>query len=267
MKHPMQGRSIIFPWLPAMLFMLCVAPLPADAEIFVIECHRAVELYNRGTLSTDAAEKERLFKEAIPLCDDPEVLARIYNNLADVYENRGMFLAAFSHYRKAIAVKRDLVTPYVSMGDIYSRLGDAYSAHIMYGKALKYAPEDEDALKGSKESEAASRKKMVVYFDKNASSISDEYLYRLMIIGDAVNDAPSDRRIVITGHTCDLGSKTYNKKLSKKRAQAVAQYLRARHPVPLEWFIITGKGKAEPLLPNTDDDARTLNRRVEIRVE
>ena len=255
-------RSFII--LPLIICSLVQFPAYAgvDAGFVPEDCPKAVELYNKGTLSKDPGEKEVFFREAIPLCTDPEVISKALNNLADVYEKKGDFIRAIINYRKAIAVKKDFVTPYVGVGDIFARLGDYYSAYVMYGNALKIEPEDGDAVQGRKKTEEAYKKKMVLYFDRDSARISENYIYRLQLIGEAVTNS---KRIDITGFTCDIGSKAYNKRLSLRRAQSVASYFKSHYPIDSKRFVV--QGKAEPLLPDSNEEARTLNRRVEVIIE
>ncbi|MDI6795271.1 MAG: OmpA family protein [bacterium] len=73
-------------------------------------------------------------------------------------------------------------------------------------------------------------------------------------------------RIEITGHTCDLGPKGYNRRLSEERAESVARYLKGHFSIDPEAIRIVGMGEESPLLPNKDNYARTLNRRVEVKI-
>ena len=72
-------------------------------------------------------------------------------------------------------------------------------------------------------------------------------------------------RIVIEGYTDDIGSKSYNLRLSKKRAQSVANYLISRG-VPKNSVEVVGYGETHPLYPNDSEEHRALNRRVEIKI-
>lgn len=63
----------------------------------------------------------------------------------------------------------------------------------------------------------------------------------------------------ITGHTCDIGSRAFNKKLSNDRAQVVANYLKDEGFVVVEQ---TGVGFSYPF--TRDPAKKYLNRRVEI---
>lgn len=250
----------IFIYVLTLLFLLPSQILPED-------CQRAIELYDKGTLSNNLIEKERYFKEAIPVCSDPEVLSRVYNNLADLYEMRGEYSRALVNYRKSIETKTDLPTPYFSVGDIFLKLEDYYSAFIMYDKGLRYKPNDEGSLTNRERAENGFRKKMVIYFDLNSFRIPEEYIYRVQLIGELIKKNPDKVRVEVVGYTCDLGTKAYNKKLSRKRAVAVTRYLMENFSLEEESFIIVGKGEDDPLLPSRDKEARTLNRRVEVIIQ
>lgn len=71
--------------------------------------------------------------------------------------------------------------------------------------------------------------------------------------------------IDINGHTDSIGSDEANRKLSLKRAEAVAQYLAGQRVIP-QRMAINGFGEAQPIAPNNTDQGRALNRRVEIRI-
>ncbi|MDP2838797.1 MAG: hypothetical protein Q8O11_01970, partial [Syntrophales bacterium] len=66
-------------FLLSLFFINCSFQLPAYANIGLVaeDCPKAVVLYNKGTFSQDPAAKEILFKEAIPLCTDPEVISKV----------------------------------------------------------------------------------------------------------------------------------------------------------------------------------------------
>ena len=67
--------------------------------------------------------------------------------------------------------------------------------------------------------------------------------------------------IQITGHTDDRGDPMYNIKLSQLRAKTVATYLLNQGIAEFR-LSIQGKGSSQPLVPNTDEYGKTLNRRV-----
>lgn len=71
--------------------------------------------------------------------------------------------------------------------------------------------------------------------------------------------------IEISGHTDDRGDAAANLTLSKKRAQSVLTYL-TRAGISPERIKAVGYGKTRPLVPNTTDENRQQNRRIEWRV-
>lgn len=68
--------------------------------------------------------------------------------------------------------------------------------------------------------------------------------------------------VQIEGHTDDIGKEEYNLKLSEARAQAVLDYL-AKEGINKGRMTFRGMGETMPFLPNTDDENRRRNRRVE----
>jgi outer membrane protein OmpA-like peptidoglycan-associated protein len=72
-----------------------------------------------------------------------------------------------------------------------------------------------------------------------------------------------DYTISVNGHTDDVGSDAYNRKLSERRAQAVRNYLVQAGLSP-EILSVEGHGKSLPLVKGTSDAARAKNRRVEL---
>ncbi|GEM_PF-1081587 len=75
----------------------------------------------------------------------------------------------------------------------------------------------------------------------------------------------SYKKIIVSGHTDNVGSKKYNYQLSLKRASAVANYLISKG-IPKEKVEIVGYGESRPLYPNNTEENRAKNRRVEIEV-
>ena len=68
--------------------------------------------------------------------------------------------------------------------------------------------------------------------------------------------------IMITGHTDASGDESWNRLLSRQRAQAVADYL-AQNGVEPGRLIVDGRGSAEPIADNATRYGRSLNRRIE----
>src|SRR5689334_18947548 len=74
-----------------------------------------------------------------------------------------------------------------------------------------------------------------------------------------------DSKLLLVGHTDDVGADAYNLDLSRRRAAAVASYLISRG-VPSARIATSGRGETEPIAPNDNDTDRQKNRRVEVAI-
>lgn len=74
----------------------------------------------------------------------------------------------------------------------------------------------------------------------------------------------SERRIRIVGYTDNMGSPAYNKKLSERRAQAVADYL-TRNGIQKDRIETEGKGESDPIATNSTPEGRAANRRIQVQ--
>ena len=71
--------------------------------------------------------------------------------------------------------------------------------------------------------------------------------------------------VEIYGHTDAVGMELHNEKLSEKRAKAVSNYLikSGLEASRIQWF---GYGSSKPIVDNTSEENRALNRRVEFKL-
>ena len=84
-------------------------------------------------------------------------------------------------------------------------------------------------------------------------------------LADVLVKYPEDR-IQVAGHTDSTGSDEYNKQLSLKRADAVAQVLLSRG-VKSEQIATAGAGELQPVADNTTAEGRAQNRRVQLHID
>jgi hypothetical protein len=73
-------------------------------------------------------------------------------------------------------------------------------------------------------------------------------------------------RVVIEGHTSSEGTDEYNVRLSDRRAQAVVADLVARG-IARSRLTAVGAGESRPIATNSDENGRSLNRRVEVKCQ
>jgi len=81
-------------------------------------------------------------------------------------------------------------------------------------------------------------------------------------------DVQSNKRffIAVEGFTDTVGSASYNEALSRKRADAVVEYLVAKANIPIYRIHMIGLGEAKPVDDARTRAARAKNRRVEVTV-
>lgn len=75
---------------------------------------------------------------------------------------------------------------------------------------------------------------------------------------------PPDLRLEIGGHTDSTGTADANMLLSRRRAQAVTDFL-LENGVPHDRLLPLGFGDARPVATNTTEEGRFHNRRIEIK--
>jgi OmpA-OmpF porin, OOP family len=102
------------------------------------------------------------------------------------------------------------------------------------------------------------------YFDFDKSSLRPENREILSRIAGVLL-ASDGYRLFIDGHTDDTGPDEYNRQLSLRRANSVADYLK-KAGVPDEVVKVQGFGKSSPRADNDTATARQKNRRVEIGI-
>jgi outer membrane protein OmpA-like peptidoglycan-associated protein len=115
--------------------------------------------------------------------------------------------------------------------------------------------------------ELTTQTKMVfnnITFENNSAELNAESYAELRRIIAFMKDNP-DIKIEIAAHTDDVGSESFNFKLSEKRAAYVEKFL-VDNDVPKWQLVSKGYGELQPIAPNTSDENRALNRRVEIKI-
>jgi outer membrane protein OmpA-like peptidoglycan-associated protein len=101
-----------------------------------------------------------------------------------------------------------------------------------------------------------------VFFAFNKDTIDPVSFPMLDEVARFIREHPELGPIRIDGHTDDQGSLQYNLELSQRRARAILEYLGTRG-VPKDRLSHVGYGKRCPLLPNSTEEGRATNRRVD----
>jgi len=77
-----------------------------------------------------------------------------------------------------------------------------------------------------------------------------------------INEQQGNFSVILGGHTDDIGTQSYNRELSQRRADAVREYM-INHGVPAEKLRAVGYGETKPVADNSTPEGRARNRRVD----
>lgn len=102
---------------------------------------------------------------------------------------------------------------------------------------------------------------VVEEFDFDSAVLKPEMKAALRDLAERIKATPGHEKITIIGHTDSIGSAEYNMKLSLRRAEAAAEYLRS---LGIDDITTEGRGESEPIASNKTREGRAQNRRIEI---
>lgn len=103
-----------------------------------------------------------------------------------------------------------------------------------------------------------------VFFEFDEYKLKSESISSLKRLVKFLTENPNVN-ILITGHTDNVGSASYNLNLSLQRAKSVQEYL-VSHGFHHGRVLVEGKGDNEPMVPNTSPQNQALNRRITIKI-
>ncbi len=104
-----------------------------------------------------------------------------------------------------------------------------------------------------------------IYFDFDKATFKTESYAELNLLENMMRSNPG-MSVEIGGHTDAIGTRDYNMYLSRKRAEAVKDFL-TKKGIDARRIKAVGYGKTRPLASNDDElEGRQLNRRVEFKV-
>ena len=109
------------------------------------------------------------------------------------------------------------------------------------------------------------RQTLDVEFDFNKAIIKQGYYKDIDDLVQVMKDYP-DLKVVIEGHTDNVGTAEYNKELSQRRAEAVKQYM-VEKGINANRITAKGFGFDRPIASNDTEEGRQKNRRVEAAVD
>jgi outer membrane protein OmpA-like peptidoglycan-associated protein len=104
-----------------------------------------------------------------------------------------------------------------------------------------------------------------ILFDFNKATLKRDVEFSLVRIATILNQFP-EMKIQVEGHTDNVGRAEYNLDLSRRRAQAVHDFL-VEQGVRAERMTVEGFGMTRPVADNGTPEGRQKNRRVDLVIE
>jgi type IX secretion system PorP/SprF family membrane protein len=103
-------------------------------------------------------------------------------------------------------------------------------------------------------------------FKFNSSELDEASKILLDSVSQVLMEYP-EAVIVVSGHSCDIGTDERNLALSKSRAEAVKKYLAEYDGIDPNRIKTDAFGESRPLVPNVNEENRKKNRRVAFKLQ
>ena len=120
------------------------------------------------------------------------------------------------------------------------------------------------AIAGAAAAQAPAGAQFIVFFDWAKPDINRDAAEILDKVATEYSARPG-ARLQLSGHSDRSGPAGTNLRSSRKRAEAVRDYL-AAHGVPAAAMTLEAYGEQRPIVPTEDGVREVQNRRVEIRL-
>jgi len=172
---------------------------------------------------------------------------------------------------------------YSRMAQVYSDLGDiegrtpnwrqiSFSGLIQDTNlsGSQHAAEESKAFapvtRADETKEALSSKAVTINFPTGSATLGENAKYIIDRDFVSIAQAFGNARVRIEGNTDSSGSRDLNLDLSKRRAQAVADYLMSEHKMSKNRLIVVGNGPDKAIASNNTEAGRAKNRRTDFQL-
>lgn len=105
-----------------------------------------------------------------------------------------------------------------------------------------------------------------VYFTFNRAGVNPRSVPMLLEVARIINSSPDILLVEVAGHADEVGTLSYNRRLSRLRAAAVREVLVRQGGVDPQRVVAVGYGEERPAASNATVSGRAENRRVEFLI-
>ena len=175
----------------------------------------------------------------------------IYNKMEEKYRNTGYIQGDLQNWRS------------IGYASLISSMSDMASEDGQQPEGQKSFTEVTEEM----ESVVAISTKQVSINFPSGSYILDENMKTIIDLQFLdIAKSFANSRIRIEGNTDNTGGRQTNITISKKRAQAVVDYLINEHNFDKNRFVIIGNGPDKPIADNNSNSGRAKNRRTDFEI-
>lgn len=159
------------------------------------------------------------------------------------------------------------VLAYVGQDDLYCKAFNNRTIVVVDVLELKAMEQKMVTVKAEEMAQAINTHGRValygLYFDSGKAEVKPESKATLEQIAKLLSTTPS-LKLLVVGHTDNVGEFGANMDLSRRRADAVIAALAAQYKVDRKRLTPVGVSFASPIAPNNSEDGKAKNRRVEL---
>jgi outer membrane protein OmpA-like peptidoglycan-associated protein len=105
-----------------------------------------------------------------------------------------------------------------------------------------------------------------IEFDSGKANIKPQYDDKIKKVADFMTAYP-ETTAIIEGHTDNVGSEKFNRRLSTQRAESVKSYLIQKFGISPGRLSAKGFGSSQPVADNKTAEGRQKNRRINVVIE
>lgn len=162
-------------------------------------------------------------------------------------------------FKRKMPVKPDYLADPVNPNGNMSALAYATTSVPMQTVPVPPPPKETPKTKPGLEDGAFRFKLGSDELDEKSKALLDSVSRKMIEFPEAI--------IEVSGHTCNIGSKAGNLKLSRRRAEAVRKYLMKYDGIDPKRITTAGYADERPLVPNINEPNRKKNRRVAFKMK
>lgn len=142
---------------------------------------------------------------------------------------------------------------------------DSYITQPFYALGPLYYTKWDTEVVTTSEKKVTGYKVNNILFEIDKYEVSQAGQEELDGVGKFLKDKP-EAFAALFGYTDDTGKAEYNMELSRRRAEAVADYLQEKYELGSDRVVANWYGAENPITSNETEEGRSQNRRVEVSI-